>query len=272
MTISGCGASCIMLLNISAVSVAKPVTSEPSLPPTHTESNRRVPCSICMCLLPGQVRQVYCGVVPGRNNHPPPVCWSLGVAICGFTVAFRDVPVFFSSFPQNPCLCISFPTLVPAPTLCLCPCVSLPSSLPPFLSPNYADKQPGAMAAEEVTCGIFSGVLLAMPAVSLWGWGGVGVSVWCHYLLVICAVTEWNHVNFDTVFHVGHTIKNVGTRVRQICGYHSRFCLMVRGKENSLTFFFFFLRSESVCYLLQFLQTTLQMICSKRILVRHGGT
>lgn len=51
-----------------------------------------------------------------------------------------------------------FPTLVPAPTPCLSLCLSFP---------YCADKQPGAMAAEEVTCGIFSGVLLAMPAVSL---------------------------------------------------------------------------------------------------------
>lgn len=48
-----------------------------------------------------------------------------------------------------------FPSLVPDPTLCFF-LVSLFSN-----PPNGADKQPGAMAAEEVTCGILSGVLFA---------------------------------------------------------------------------------------------------------------
>lgn len=49
---------------------------------------------------------------------------------------------------------VSRPSLIPTPTP-LSPLVSL--SLP-----HYADEQPGAMAAEEVTCGTFSGVLLTV--------------------------------------------------------------------------------------------------------------
>ena len=72
----------------------------------------------------------------------------------------RDVPGF-GLFPQNPCLCISF---LPQPSLPLSLSLSSLSlsllylslspslclSLSPYL-PHYADKQPGAMAVEEVT-------------------------------------------------------------------------------------------------------------------------
>lgn len=50
----------------------------------------------------------------------------------------------------------AFATLVPDPTFCLSLCLS------PY--PRCADKQPGAMAAEEVMCGIFSRILFAMLA------------------------------------------------------------------------------------------------------------
>lgn len=98
---------------------------------------------------------------------------------CGhlwFLSCLRDVPGF-DVFPQNPCLYIFFPTLVPDPN---------PLSL---LPPHCADKQPGAMAAEEVTCGIFSWFLIAMAAVSLSEADGV-LSVVSLSALIICAVIE----------------------------------------------------------------------------------
>lgn len=59
--------------------------------------------------------------------------------------------------------------------LYLCPDPPICLSLPPSPHPTHcADKQPGAMAAEEVTCGIFSGVLFSMLVVLLWGGGGWG--------------------------------------------------------------------------------------------------
>lgn len=79
------------------------------------------------------------------------------MAICGFTVALEMFLVLVYFHKTHASVSLSYPCSCPNP-LSLLVSVSLP---------YYADKQPGAMAAEEVTCGIFSGVLLAMLAVSL---------------------------------------------------------------------------------------------------------
>lgn len=92
--------------------------------------------------------------------------------------------------------------------------LSYPCSWPNPLSllvslsfPHCADKQPGAMAAEEVTCGIFSGVLFANVRLCL-SPRLRGVLMWCHYLLFICAVIEIILI-LTQFFHVVHLI-NMG--------------------------------------------------------------
>lgn len=133
-----------MLLNISAVSVVKPHLSRRTPP-----ASACVRCQgRCSRVTVGQCQAVIITLLP----LPKFRCGHLWFLCC-----LRDVPSFGLLFPQNPCLCISFlPLFLPQPSVS--PCVSFP---------HCADKQPGAMAAEEVTCGVFSGVLLAMPAVSL---------------------------------------------------------------------------------------------------------
>lgn len=124
-----------MSLNISAVSVGKNLTSLPPLSPT-------TPARYLHAFVAKAVAAGSLGV------------WSHSETKKGFSLAV-DVPGF-GLFPQNPCLCISFlPLFLTQPSV-FSLCLSSPS-----LPPNCADKQPGAMAAEEVTCGILSVVLFA---------------------------------------------------------------------------------------------------------------
>lgn len=82
-----------------------------SLPPSP-------PHSICMPLLPRQVRQVYHGPVPGCSDPS-----RLGVASCGVNVTLEMFPVWFVSM----CLWLFSPSFFPTHPSCL-PC---PSLLPP---------------------------------------------------------------------------------------------------------------------------------------------
>ncbi len=131
---------CIMLLNISAISVVKPHLSLTS--PHPCAASAYVCCQgRCSRFTVGWCQAVIITLLPLPNLR----CGHLWFHCC-----LRDVPGF-GLFPQNPCLCISFlPLFLPQPSLSLLVSLSFP---------HCADKQPGAMAAEEVTCGIFSGVL-----------------------------------------------------------------------------------------------------------------
>lgn len=143
-----------------------------------------------MCLLPRQVRQVYCGLVPGSNNHPPSSCCrTLGVAICGFTVALEMFLVYFHKTHVS--VSLSYP----------CSCPNPLSLLVSLTFPHCADKQPGAMAAEEVTWGIFSGVLFAMPAVYLSEAEGC-LSVVSLSAFHLCCDWMKSYSFWHTVFHV----------------------------------------------------------------------
>lgn len=92
------------------------------------------------------------------------------------------------------------PSLLTQP-LCFSLCLPLPP--PPSTPRRCADVQRGAMAAEEVTCGIFSGVVFADARSSLLfsprlreGKGLLVVAP----LFASHLYCDWNHINFDAVF------------------------------------------------------------------------
>lgn len=91
------------------------------------------------------------------------------------------------------------PSLLIQP-LCFSLCLPLPP--PPPAPRRCADVQRGAMAAEEVTCGIFSGVVFADARSSLLfpprlreGKGLLVVAP----LFASHLCCDWNHINFDAV-------------------------------------------------------------------------
>lgn len=133
----------IMQLNISAISVVKPHLSPPPHPQSPSAPFAYVCCQgRCSRFAEGWCQAVIITLLLLQNLK----CGQLWLHCC-----LRDVPGF-GLLPQNPCLCISFPPLF-LTYPCVSPCVSL--------LPHCADKQPGVMAAEEVTCGILCGVLFA---------------------------------------------------------------------------------------------------------------
>lgn len=123
------------------------------------------------------------------------------------------------------------PSLLIQP-LCFSLCLPLPP--PPPAPRRCADVQRGAMAAEEVTCGIFSGIVFADARSSLpfpprlrEGKGLLVVAP----LFASHLCCDWNHIHFDAVFfcffvwpsplppHVVHMII-----VGLVCLYQSCFC------------------------------------------------
>lgn len=92
---------------------------------------------------------------PGKTQRRPGLTLPLHRTLCGVTVAVEMLLVVV-------CFCIS---LLTHPSVS--PCVSLLPPPPPAV-------QPGAMAAEEVTCGIFSGLPFAMLVASRCRGGGGG--------------------------------------------------------------------------------------------------
>lgn len=166
----------IMLLNISAISVAKPHLSSTPVPST---------CVRCCC--------------QGRCSRFTE-CWCQAVIITllllqnlkwgqlWFHCCLRDVPGF-GLFPQNPCLCISFlPLFLTQPSVS--PCVSL---LPPLCwqaARSYGRRRGNVWY-------FLWGSVCQCPAVSLSEAEG-GLNVVPLSAFHLCC--DWNHINFDTVF------------------------------------------------------------------------
>lgn len=121
------------------------------------------------------------------------------------------------------------------------PCVSL---LPPP-TPNCADKQPGAMAAEEVTCGILSGVLFASAGhLSFSKAEGMGLNMVPLSASHLCC--DWNHINFLSQFF--HVVLMINMGLPSIKSVSVNLVLLVVGKKEIWLLICFCLYSESVFY------------------------
>lgn len=204
--------------------ISRPFPWAKTSPPFHP-CNPRPRRSICMHLLPRQLRQVHWGLVPQWDQQ-------------GLQRRRRCSWFWFIS--TKPMSLYLFPPLVPDPTLCFF-LVSLFSNPP--LPPNCADKQPGAMAAEEVTCGILSGVLFASAGhLSFSEAEGMGLNMVPLSASHLCC--DWNHINFLSQFF--HVVLMINMGLPSIKSVSINLVLLVVGKKEIWLLICFCLYSESV--------------------------
>lgn len=210
----------IILLNNSAISVAKPSLSSISVPTSPCSASACICCQgRCSRFTEGWCQAVIIPLHPLQNLK-----WGqLWIHCCP-----RDVSGF-GLFPWNPCLCISFlPLFLTQPSVS--PCVSVLSALCWQAARSYGRRR------GKVWHFLWGSVLPCWPRLSP---RLRGVLLRGHYLLFICAVIEWNHINFDTDFPCC-AFNQYGTRTHQICLHESCFARWWKGKKKNLSAKFLF--------------------------------